>query len=151
MRGIDAVLQEIPGGAYDLKIGFDGDLETEDSFDTAIIVSLFTDARANESEVLEASRRRGWIGNERTPGFQVGSKLWLLEQSRLTRTVMNQARDESRDALRWMVEDELAVSIGNARAFQESGSLFLEVTIQRTSSEVEKRLFELWSATGTRS
>lgn len=143
-------MRELPGGIYDLKIGFDGDLETEDSFDTAIIVSLFTDARANESEVLEAAKRRGWIGNERTPGIEIGSKLWLLEQSRLTRSVMNQARDEARDALRWMVDDDLAVSIGNARAFQEEGKLLLEVTIQRTTSEVEKRLFELWSQTGLR-
>jgi len=149
MRGIDAVLQELPGGFFDIKIGFDGDVETEDAFDTAIKVSLFTDARADESQVSESNRRRGWIGNEFTPEFEIGSLLWLFEQARLTRTIMNEIEDEARTALQWLVDDGLAVAITNVSATSTAqGRLILELTIERTTSVVERRFFELWQNTG---
>lgn len=149
MRGIDAVLQQLDDGTFDLKIGFDGDLETDDFFDTAIIVSLFSDRRADESEVRESHRRRGWIGNERTPGFEMGSKLWLFEQSRLTRTVMNQVQDAAGVALAWFVDDELAVAIRAPRASTTAGGrLALDVELERDLSIIERRYFILWDATG---
>lgn len=151
-RGIDAVLQELDGGLFDLKIGFDGDIETDDFFDTAIQVSLFSDKRANESEVLESRKRRGWIGNEvRDDGFEVGSKLWLFEQSRLTRTVMNQVEDAARESLQWLVDDDFAVAIRTTQLTMTTTSITLEVTIERTTSQVEKFFFELWDRTGIRS
>lgn len=148
MRGIDAVLQELPGGIYDIKIGFDGDIETADSFDTYIIVALLTDARADESEVADARKRRGWIGNEHTPGFEMGSKLHLFEQSRLTRTTMNGIEDEALDALQSLVDDGFAVAIRSADVRATVTGVILETEIQRTPSEVEKRFFELWNQTG---
>ena len=89
MTGIDAKLVEIGGGLYDIQLGDDGDILTEDAFDTAIIVSIFSDRRADESEALIPEMRRGWIGNESTPGIEIGSKLWLYEQARLTRTILD--------------------------------------------------------------
>lgn len=148
-RGIDAVLQELPGGLFDIKIGFDGDIETEDTFDTAILVSLFTDARADESQVSQSNLRRGWIGNEFTPDFQIGSLLWLFEQAKLTRTLLNEIEDEARAALQWLVDDGLAVAITNVSAVStKPGQLVLELTIERTTSVVERRFFELWQNTG---
>lgn len=147
--GIDLTLDPLEGGIFDLRIGFDGDLETRDFFDTAIVVSLFGDRRANESEVAESSRRRGWIGNEQTPGVEMGSKLWLFEQTRLTRTTMNQIEDAARAALQWLVDDGLAVAITEVRAVPTGvGSLALDLTIERSPSVVERRYFELWQNTG---
>jgi len=149
MRGIDAALVELEGGAFDIQIGFDGDIQTEDFFDSAIVVSLFSDRRANEAEVSESSRRRGWIGNEYTPGFEMGSKLWIFEQSRLTRTVIGELENAARAALQWLVDEGFAVSIGEitARPFG-NGGLALEVEIFRTTSIVTRRYFELWQNTG---
>jgi phage gp46-like protein len=148
MRGIDATLQEIAGRIYDIKIGFDGDIETEDAFDSAILVSLASDRRANESEVPNAAQRRGWIGNEDTPGFEQGSKLWLFEQSRLTRTVMNQVSDEARNALQWLVGDDLAVRVLETSVRVTESQVVLEVQIERSPSIVEQRFFDLWDNTG---
>lgn len=149
MRGIDATLQRLDGGTYDLKIGFDGDLETEDSFDAAILVSLLADARASESEVPEASRRRGWIGNELTPGFELGSKLWLYEQSRVTRTTLNGIQDAARLALRWLVDEGYAAAVREVSAsIEPGGRATLEVAIERSPSVVERRFFDLWTNTG---
>jgi phage gp46-like protein len=147
-RGIDAVLQRLEGGAYDAKIGFDGDFETADSFDTSIIVSLLSDRRASESEVRESHKRRGWIGNEHTPGFEYGSKLWLFDQSRLTRSIMSSIADAAREALLWLVSDDHAVAIRNTSLSMTTTGVTLEVTIERDSSHVEKRYFDLWQNTG---
>ena len=153
-RGIDAVLQELDGGAYDIRIGFDGDVETADFFDTAILVSVLSDKRANASEVLDSSRRRGWIGNEvRDDGFEIGSKFWLFEQSRLTRTVMNSIEDVVRESLQWLVEDGFAVSIRSVRVVPLPPSspvvgIRLTVEILRPQSVVVTRFFDLWTNTG---
>lgn len=148
MRGFDAVLTQIPGGLYDIQIGFDGDILTEDAFDTAIIVLLFTDARANESEVLEADRRRGWIGDNAIEGFSTVSKLWLYSQARLTQTTLNKLADAARVALEVLVEQGLAVAITDVSVRVSGQSAFLDLTIKRSASVVESRTYEIWNNTG---
>lgn len=148
--GIDAVLQELPGGVYDIKIGFDGDIETADSFDTFIIVALLSDKRADASEMLDPSRRRGWIGNEHTPGFELGSKLWLYDQARLTRTIINEIQTEAVNALQSLVDEDLAVAIRGAEIVLTDAGASLVVLIERSQSRVEKRFFELWQNTGVK-
>lgn len=149
MRGIDAVLQVLSGGIYDIKIGFDGDIETKDSFDTYILVALFTDRRAGASEIVVSNYRRGWIGNEYTPGFEMGSKLWIyLEMPRLTKTVQNKIQTEAINALQSLVSEGLAQAIRGAELEFISDGVSLVVDIQRTPSQVEKRYFDLWQNTG---
>ena len=82
----DAVLAN---NNYDLQIDSNGDILTDDFFDTSLLVSLFAEQRATPSEMPESHRRRGWIGNESTPGFEIGSKLWLYSQARVTRTLLS--------------------------------------------------------------
>ena len=151
MRGIDATLFPIDGGLYDIGIQFDGDIETKDSFDTFIQVALLTDARADASEMRISHRRRGWIGNEHTPDFEIGSKLWLYEQARLTRTTMNEIETEAVRALQPLVDDNLADAIRGADLIITTTGASLTVDIERDQSEVEKRHFELWNNTGTSS
>lgn len=148
MRGIDVTLQLLDSGIYDIEIGWDGDLKTADTFDTYILVALFTDARANEAQVQDSSRRRGWIGNEYTPGVQMGSLLWLFEQAKLTRTVMNDVSGEVVRALQSMVDDGLALAVREAFVRLLDGGVYLEANIQRPQSQVERRYYELWQNTG---
>lgn len=148
MRGIDAVLFEQPGGIYDIGIAPDGDIATEDAFNTYILVALLTDARADASEVLPSERRRGWIGNEHTPGFEIGSKLWLFEQARLSRTTLTSIENEAVRALQSLVDDDLAVAIRGAEAEIDGPGVNLTILILRDNAVVEKRLSDLWNNTG---
>ena len=111
----DAVLNENPASdeiLYDFKISSCGDIETEDQLDTAILVSLFTDTRATSYEVVKPELRRGWIGELELEDEEIfGSKLWLLDQERLTLTTIGRANDFAEKALTWMVRDEIAVSV----------------------------------------
>lgn len=148
MVGIDVKLQLLPNGVYDITIAEDGDIASEDSLDTALITSLFTDARADASQVQQNERRRGWIGNENTPGFEVGSQLWLYEQARRNQNTFNDVSEETRSALEWLLTEGLADGLDiNTRSL--SGSIFLEVNINRGDSKIDKRLFEIYKNTGT--
>jgi phage gp46-like protein len=145
--GIDACLEEIAGGLYDIQLDSAGDIQSQDFFDTALLVSLFAERRANESEVLESRLRRGWIGNECTPGFEIGSKLWLFEQSRLTGSTINGVSSVLLEALRWFIDDGFLESIDGVNPIVTTHGLSAEITLRRPNSQVEKRFFVLWDNT----
>lgn len=97
---------------YDLVVN-ENDFQKVDGLQTAILVSLFTDKRAPASSVLDPARRRGWVGNILTAqsGRELGSLLWLYEQSRLTIDIRNAVIAETRAALNWLIEDGIALSV----------------------------------------
>jgi len=92
------------------------DLESDGGLETAVIISLFTDRRANEDDVLPDSNnldRRGWWG-DLTSGFendQIGSRLWLLEREKTIPNVVIRAKQYAEEALQWLVNDGVAVKI----------------------------------------
>lgn len=150
MPGIDAVLNREPEDEeieFDLQIGPDGDILTEDSLDAAILVSIFTDRRATPDQAPVPWTRRGWVGDLETPGDPWGSWLWLLDQSRMTRSVASQAADYAEGALRWMVEDRIALGV-SADATVEATRLLLGVTLERPNARSETRYVSLWDQTG---
>lgn len=145
---IDARLTVNPTtGLYDFAIGADGDIVTESFFDTAILYSLFGERRASTAQVPDPFRRRGWIGNIGS-GYENGSLLWLYDQSRLTRGVMNAIEDEAKLALAWLVNDGFAVRIEDAETSLANGRLMLRVTIRRSRDNVYTKLFDVWERTG---
>lgn len=146
----DAVLTVDAGTQlYDISIDTNGDILTDDFFDTSLLYSLLGERRANASEVVDPQLRRGWIGSEGKT-FENGSKLWLFEQARVTRTNLNRINDESRKALQWLVDDGLAVSIDEITSTVKNGKITLSITIRRSRSKVERRFFDLWQNTGIR-
>lgn len=131
---------------YDMAIDSNGDIETADFFDTSILYSIFGERRASSDEVVEPQRRRGWIGNG--DDFENGSKLWLYEQARLTRDILNRIEDEARKSLEWLVGEGYAVSIDNVTATVSKGRVGLNIEIRRSRDKVDRKFFELWEATG---
>ena len=87
--------------SYDIDLSPSGDLLIDDSFDTEIVVSLFSDSRADRSEVSDPPSRRGWHGDLVTTltGYRLGSKLWLLDQSRLSFELASKVKDSVYQAL----------------------------------------------------
>jgi len=134
-------------GLFDFSLTTDGDILTQDFFDTAILMSFFCERRAASSEVQVSRNRRGWVGNESTPGFEIGSKIWLYEQARITRTTLNGVVNAANDSLNWMIDDKIAIS-RSASATTTIDGITLTVDIARPNSRVEKRFFKLWENTG---
>jgi phage gp46-like protein len=86
-----------------------GDLATENTLLTALMVSLFTDRRSWDNDELPKTQddKRGWWGDA-LDGFFWGSRLWLLESSKSTSDVPELAIGYVREATDWLVEDGLA-------------------------------------------
>ncbi len=144
--GIDAVGDEASG--YDIALDDNGDIETADQLDTALFMSLFCERRATDTETPASHLRRGWIGNESTPDFEVGSKLWLYEQARLSLDTINGIKSAAKSALIWMIEDNIAIRVVVAVSLSNQNSITVTITITRPNSKVERRFFELWQNTG---
>lgn len=93
-------------------------LQLEDTLNTAVILSLFTDRRAGRDDQLphNVTDRRGWVGDEfmgsgfDARGDEWGSGLWLLT-GKATADVLEHARFAVREALAWLVRDGIASRI----------------------------------------
>lgn len=130
-------------------------VEAEDTLETwlrsAVIMSLFTDARATADEEPDITERRGYWGDIDLDGDDsLGSKLWLHRRSKLTNDVANTVRDEAQAALDWLVEeghvsalvvtverhppDRLAYQIDITLLDGETLSMTLEATTATTSA-----------------
>lgn len=121
----DIALQWIDGEA-DAVIDR-ADLLAEEGLETAIILSLFCDARADASDVLPSpgDGRRGWWGDQFSSeaNDRLGSKLWLLGRAKRVNETLERARKYSQDALAWMITDGVASAISIATSFASLADL----------------------------
>lgn len=108
------------------------DLLTDDSIETAVIISLFTDRRAEPGDVIPdgTDNRRGWWGDtySQTP---VGSRLWLLSREKQLSSVLLRAEQYAAEALQWLSDDELvsAVAITATNPAQSVLQLRIDITL----------------------
>lgn len=118
-------------GIFDLVVD-GGDLAVIDGLESAILVSLFSDRRADESEVGDPRKRRGWIGDlvSGEPQDRHGSGLWLYEQRRLIQETATGVRIEAEQSLDWMVEEKLIeYAAGEVLQIPSSRRINLVVTL----------------------
>lgn len=150
--------------AGDLLLG-DGRLATDDGMRTAILISLFSDARAADDEPLPeaGTDRRGWWGDgfARVAGpdagtarddNRIGSLLWLLARSKVTTATLQQAQRACEDALDWLIRDGIAsaVRVAVRAAVRDHGlpadALHIAVEIDRPSGPSRQRHDFTWHA-----
>ena len=135
-------------GLFDLTVR-KGDLVGDDSLGTEIMVSLFTDVRAEKDELPpEYSDLRGWWadallsmqGDEQG----TGSKLWLLRRQKQLESVLVQAEAYARSALQWLIDEGLAGAVSVTAENPAQGTLVLTVSITRSSPSVVQRVTDVW-------
>ena len=143
----DVVLNESKG-FYDFEWTESGDISTAQTLDTYILMCLFEEVRATATEVPQSERRRGWHGNESTPDFEQGSKVWLFEQERVTGSVLADLGVVVRNSLQVLIDDGIAVSVEVETPFLRGGKVCIFVNLVRDGSKVDRRFFELWDNTG---
>jgi phage gp46-like protein len=126
------------GSSADLVIGLD-DLATDDGLETAVLLALFLDRRAEDSDELPAQDvdRRGWwadgLGEFADDRF--GSKLWLRTRSKQNEGTRLALEGDSREALQWMLDDRVASAVEAAAVYPAPGRVDLLVTIRRPSGD----------------
>lgn len=94
-----------------------GDFGRVDGLETAVLTSLFTDARLDESEMIDPIRRGGWVGNVLS-GRQLGGKLYALENARITTAYVGKAKEFAARSFDWMLQDGVSRGIRNGVSVQ---------------------------------
>lgn len=150
-RYTDLAYGQDADGIFDLVIDeAAADFGVTEGLESAILVSLFSDRRADESEVPNPMQRRGWIGNTiaSTPTDNHGSGLWLYEQRRMTQEIANAVRMESEQCLQWMVEENLAAWVEAGIGMRPSRrQLDIVVTLHFRNGTNSQRSYVLADAT----
>jgi phage gp46-like protein len=131
------------------------DIETDGGIETAIIISLFSDRRAEADDALPAGveDRRGWFGDgvSAIDGDLIGSRLWLLAREKQLSSVTSRARQYAREALQWLMEDGIANAVDVVAEIPRPGVLALSVTVHRPTGEaVSHRYDYAWAAQAAR-
>ncbi|MCK5602852.1 phage GP46 family protein [Candidatus Pacearchaeota archaeon] len=82
--------------------------------ETAVLISVFTDRRAEPSDEYGKTNhyKGGWWGSiTELIGREMGSRLWLLRREKLTQSNLNLAKAYLEECLQWMLDDSVAESI----------------------------------------
>lgn len=121
-----ALIPSANGTAFDLAIEGYG-LATESGLKSAVIVSLFTDRRAETDDAIPdgTTDRRGFWAEP-----AIGSRLWLLAREKEAADVLLRAEEYAREALAWLIEDGLATAIEISAEWVRRGVLGLTVAIR---------------------
>ena len=147
--------------ASDIKIQFNdltqefdfvynnGDLLREEGLETAVLISLFTDRRANEDdELINAGEYRGWWGDLLSEDDQIGSRLWLIKGQKATQSNVILAKEYIQEALQWMLDDGVVAKIDvetEAQGPPEHKILAARIRLWYTDGNVVSIKFEnLW-------
>jgi phage gp46-like protein len=118
----------------------ENDAAIDDGLNTAVYISLFTDARVddeNENLLDDKADKRGYWGDvfEEKP---MGSKLWLLAREKKLNAVLEKAKIYSIDALKWLIDDGIAKEIIVNTKFTENDFLEIKIIITKPSDEILK-------------
>jgi len=126
-----------------------GALASGDDLATAVLISLFTDRLANPDDVPPdgGTDRRGWWGDE-GEDVPIGSRLWLLDRSRLDAKVANLAQIYMQEALQWIIDDQVAAGVKVATTIGGKSTLYSVVRITRTDGTTTDLKFNwVWRQT----
>lgn len=120
-----------------------GDLQPDNGLATAVLISLFTDARAPQLSELPQGEKslRGWWGN--ISQDEIGSLLWLIQREKTLPEVALRAQEYAEAALSWLIEDGVAETVVVESTLVRPFALQLRIFITRGAS---KQYSYLWDA-----
>lgn len=100
---------------------------------SAVFSSLFTDAYAGPEDLpgVVEDRRGHWADAFLEAGQSHGSLLWTLHPGKLTRDVVNRARDYALQALQWLIDDGLVRAVSVEAERYNNDTIAMAVTVTR--------------------
>ncbi|MES2170569.1 MAG: phage GP46 family protein [Actinomycetota bacterium] len=143
-----ALVWDVGIGSADLTM-IDSDIASDMGLVTAVLLSLFVDRRAESDDVPpsgDPSDRRGWWADEFATVERdlIGSRLWLLDRSKLTPDTGRSAETYIREALAWMIEDRV-VSAVDVQITIEAQRMLMTVGLQRPGRDrISLRFAQVW-------
>lgn len=139
-------------GQIDIQFA-NGDVSSDDGLETAVLISLFSDARA-EPDLIPATDRdgdfRGFWGDitGTLPGDSTGSLLWTIRRAKQLTTTLAAAQAYAKASLRWLIDDRIATRVEVVCTYPRRSWMLIEVFIYRpeSSNPVSFRYNYEWSA-----
>jgi phage gp46-like protein len=147
-----------------------GQLLVDNTLQTSVIISLFTDRRAEPDDVLPdedpnhpgGGDPRGWWGDwymgqmlaqqqavpgtANPPAFRLGSRFWLLSRSKETQDALSKAQQYGQECLQWLLDYGIASSVTVTSSILREGWLGVTAEIARGRT-VETYKYEFaWGA-----
>jgi phage gp46-like protein len=134
-------------GYYDFSLE-NGDFKLTNGLETALFMSIFCEKRAAPSEMPAPETRRGWWGNTVLGygNYEIGSKLWLLEQARKDNIVLGLSKTYVADGLQWLLEDNYAKNITINTSFIVDG-IEIQIDIAISQNKTISNSFQFWQNT----
>lgn len=111
--GQDIAFVDVGNNCLDLKI-VDGDLQSDDGLENAVLISIFTDKRVEKEELPESiiDQKGWWADSISDPSDDlIGSKFWLQDRGKLTTNIKNDIRDDIQESLQWLIDDGIAATV----------------------------------------
>lgn len=145
-----ALVWDEVAGCADIVL-IDSDIASDPELATAMLLSLFTDRRAEVDDKPpsgDPSDRRGWWADEFAvvEGDKFGSRMWLLDRSKLTNNVTRDAELYAREATAWLLEDRVAQSVDVA-VEMTSNALLMRLTANRPGRDpVSFKFAHVWDS-----
>ena len=126
-------------------------LAADDGLETAVILSLFSDARAKDDDALPLGQtdRRGWWADAypAADDDRFGSRLWLLRAAKQLQQSLNTSKQYAEEALAWLIADGVARSVDVETFIPRDEVMGMLVRIHRPDgTQVPIRFELLWSA-----
>jgi phage gp46-like protein len=136
-------------GYYDLVIE-NGSIAGVEGLDTAILVSIYTDARAPASTVSDPLMRRGWVGNILNVNLEreLGSILWIADTSRVDQNTLNYFNRETKACLKWMLDDGIVKNIIINSEIVDSKNIKVNISLIKLNQTEADKYSILWKNTG---
>ena len=112
----------------------------------AVIISLFSWARANDDDEVVGGRREGFWGDsyEEEAGAVTGSRLWLLAREKITPEVLQKCKDYTSQALAWLVSDGVASDVQVTVERGDLDRVNLLVRVIRGAESLTLRFADVW-------
>lgn len=136
----DVGLLLTPDNRFDIGIA-NGDLIPDDGLQTAIAISIFTDERVTDAELVFPQKdKKGWWGDmfPEVEGDQIGSKLWLVGRAKITTETQRLAEDYCKDGLQWLIDDGVASKVTVTAAYGVNRSLLINIGITKPDGNTSR-------------
>ena len=114
-----------------------GEIQVDESLLSSVLVSLFTDARCEKTELPAGeTSQRGYFGDAILK-TNTGSKLWLLNRAKYNNETLIKTNEYAKSALAWFVTDGLAKDVKVETYFNEQKKMALNISIFKNNNDVE--------------
>lgn len=116
-----------------------GELGEDRTLETAVLISLFTDARVSDLELPQGvDDKRGFWADALTENDNTGSKIWALSRSKQTPESLALLETYAKDSLEWMIEDGVASGVSVIAEYDELNRAVATIQITRPRGETSR-------------